>query len=175
MIIWKISKVFMTPLKPSLQRMYSGTWWDLDLCVVSKPCFKIMNIYTVILLGPFWPLRAVLASFKILNHSSKFVRKKREKVFRSCLSDVDSRFHNATRAHSGMKYRITSVILCSVVSIKYLLLNIKYFYGCEETLDFFINFAIQITFDSIKDLFDFQVRIINVFNGETNQERLNLL
>ena len=60
----------------------------------------------------------------------------------------------------------TSVILCSVVSI-------KSFYGCKETLDFFINFAIQITFDSIKDLFDFQVRIINVFNGETNQERLN--
>ena len=51
----------------------------------------------------------------------------------------------------------------------------NYFYWCKETLDFFINFAIQITFDSIKDLFDFQVRVINVFNGETNQERLNLL
>ena len=97
-----------------------------------------------------------LNAFKILSHSSKFVRKYGEKIFRFCLSDVVSRFHNATRAHCGMKYQITSVILCSVVSI-------KYFYGWKETLDFFKNFAIQITFDSIKDLFDFQVKIINVF------------
>ena len=109
-----------------------------------------------------------LNAFKILNHSSKFVRKYSEKMFCFCLSDVNSRFHNATHAHCGMKYRITSVILCSVVSI-------KYFYGCKESLDFFINFAIQITFDSIKDLFDFQVRIINVFKGEANQKRSNLL
>ena len=107
-----------------------------------------------------------LDAFKMLNHSSKFIRKYSEKIFRFCLSDVDSRFHNAPRAHCGMKYR--SVILCSVVSI-------NCFYRCKETLEFFINFVIQITFNSMKDLFDVQVRIINVFNGETNQERLKLI
>ena len=49
------------------------------------------------------------------------------------------------------------------------------FYGGKETLDFFINFVIQITFDSIKDLFHFQVRIIIVLNGEANQERSSLI